>query len=193
MGAATLPVGARQIRKPTRRLWRAARGMGLVTALAGCTLVTQSPPQVDVATVALTGIGLFNQSFLMELCVTNPNPTPIAFERATFRLAVADAPLAEGATESAVAIPALASVLVPLAAQTTLRNLPGQLMSTLETGTVAYRLSGVVQLASLPFGVPFSRAGQLSLLRAGEQYADTTAVPAGTRCQSSPPPVEPMQ
>ena len=188
-----LPGGVRRTKKPRRRLWNAGCGMGLATTLAGCALVTQNPPQVDVASVALTGIGLFNQSFLAELCVTNPNRTPIAFERATFRLAVADAPLAEGVTESAVAIPALASVLVPLAAQTTTRNLPGQLMSTLETGTIAYRLTGVVQLTSLPFGVPFSRAGQFSLLQAGEQYADTTAVPAGTRCQSSPPPVEPMQ
>ena len=38
-------------------------------------------------------------------------------------------------------------------------------MSTLETGTIAYRLTGVVQLTSLPFGVPFSRAGQLSRFR----------------------------
>ena len=133
--------------------------MGLVTALAGCALVTQNPPQVDVATVALTSIGLFNQNFLVTLCVTNLNPTQIAFNRVTCQIAVANAPLAEGATESAVAIPALASVLVPLAAQTTTRNLPGQLMSTLETGTIAYRLTGVVQLTSLPFGVPFSRAG----------------------------------
>ena len=129
----------------------------------------------------------------MTLCVTNPNPTQIAFNRVAFQIAVANAPLAEGATESAVAIPALASVLVPLAAQRITGNLPGQLMSTLKTGTIAYRLTGVVQLTSLPFGVPFSRAGQLSLLQAGEQYADTTAVPTGTRCQSSPPPVEPMQ
>ena len=193
MGAATLPVYARQIWKFGRRLWKAGCGMGSATALAGCTLVTQNPPQIDVASVALTGIGLFNQSFLVELCVTNPNRTPIAFERATFRLAVADAPLAEGVTESAVAIPALASVPVALAAQTTLRNLPGQLMSTLETATVAYRLSGVVQLASLPFGVPFSHAGQLSLLRAGEEYADTTAVPGETPCQSLPPLAEPIQ
>ena len=193
MGAATLPVGARRSKKHGRRLWRAGGGMGLVTALAGCALVNQNPPQVDVANVTLTGIGLFNQSFLVELCVTNPNRIPIAFNRVTFRIAVADAPLADGVTETAVAIPALASVLVPLAAQTTVRNVPGQLMSTLETGTIRYRLTGVVQLTSLPFGVPFSRAGQLSLLQAGEQYADTTAVPAGTRCQSSPPPVEPMQ
>ena len=139
---------------------RGARlGIALTLAPAGCSLVTQSPPQVDVANVALTSIGLFNQSFLVTLCVTNQNHTSVAFRRVMFMITVADAPLADGATESAVAVPALSSVLVPVAAQTTIRNSPGQLLSTLETGAVAYRLSGVVHLASLPSGVPFSRAG----------------------------------
>ena len=79
-------------------------GMGLTSALTGCALLAQSPPQVDVANVALTGIGLFNQSLSVTLCVTNPNRAPIAFDRVTFRIAVADAPLADGVTESAVAI-----------------------------------------------------------------------------------------
>jgi LEA14-like dessication related protein len=168
-------------------------GMGLTSALTGCALLTQSPPQVDVANVALTGIGLFNQSLSVTLCVTNPNRAPIAFDRVTFRIAVANAPLADGVTESAVAIPASTSVLVPIAVQTTIRNLAAQLMSTLETGSIAYRLSGVVQLANLPFGVPFSREGHLTLLQAGEQYADMTAVPGETRCQLSPPIMEPVQ
>ena len=96
--------------------------MGLATLVAGCTLVTQSPPQVDVANVALTGIGLFNQRLLVTLCVTNPNRSPLAFERVTFKIAVADAPLADGVTQSAVAVPALASVLVPVAVETTIRD-----------------------------------------------------------------------
>ena len=66
--------------------------MGLVTALAGCALVTQNPPQVEVATVALTSIGLFNQNFPVTLCVTNTNPTQIAFNRVAFQIAVANAP-----------------------------------------------------------------------------------------------------
>ena len=164
--------------------------MGLATLVAGCTLVTQSPPQVDVANVALTGIGLFNQRLLVTLCVTNPNRTPLAFERVTFKIAVADAPLADGVTQSAVAVPALASVLVPVAVETTIRDLPSQFVSTLQTGSIAYRLSGVVQLTSLPFGLPFSRAGQLTLLQVGEGYGDGTA---GTRCQSTRPLVEPIQ
>jgi LEA14-like dessication related protein len=81
-------------------------GTGLASALAGCAFLTQIPPQVAVANVALTGIGLFNQSLSVTLCVTNPNRAPIAFDRVTFRIAVAGAPLADGVTESAVAIPA---------------------------------------------------------------------------------------
>jgi LEA14-like dessication related protein len=168
-------------------------GMGLTTALAGCAVLTQSPPQVAVANVALTGIGLFNQSLSVTLCVTNPNRAPIAFDRVTFRIAVANAPLAEGATVSTVAIPALTSVPVPIAIESTIRNLAFQLGSTLETGSIAYRLSGVVQLTNLPFGVPFSREGRLTLLQAGEQYADMTAVSGETRCQVSPPTMEPVQ
>jgi hypothetical protein len=81
---------------------------------------------------------------------------------------------------------------VPVAAHTTVRDLPAQLLSTMETGAVTYRLSGVERLESMPFSLPFSRAGRLSLLQAGDDYADETAV-AGTRCQSTPPLVEPIQ
>ena len=176
-----------------RLCWGACLGAGLTAALAGCSVITQSPPQIDVADVVLTNIGLLNQSFLVTLCVTNPNPTSIAFHRVTFRIAVADAPLADGVTESDVAIPALASVLMPVAVQTTIRNLPRQLLSTLTTGSVAYRVSGVAQLTSLPFGVPFSGGGQFSLLQAGEAYAETAASSAATRCRPSPPFVEPSQ
>ena len=175
-----------------RRLWMWL-GVSLVTAVAGCSLLTQTPPQVDVSAVAITAFAFLEQSLTVTLCVTNPNASQMVFQRVTFRLDVAGAPLADGATESGVAVPALASVLVPIAVETTTRNLADQLMSTVKAGSVTYRLDGVVHIVGLPFGIPFDRQGRLSVLHAGSLLADAAIDPSTTRCRTPPLPLESKQ
>ena len=59
--------------------WRAA----LAFAAAGCTLLTATPPRVEVRSVELRGVGLLAQEFAVELCVSNPNDAAFNFRGVT--------------------------------------------------------------------------------------------------------------
>ena len=169
------------------------RHPGAAAALAllagpGCALLTATPPTVEVQQVELRGAGLLNQTLGVALCVTNPNDAALDFRRVTMAVDVAGAPLAAGASETAVRLPPRASILVPFMVATTERNIGPQLLGVLRTGGVDYRLRGSVQLAgALAITLPFSRGGRLDLLAAGQGLLADAAAPSGTRCGSAPP------
>ena len=172
----------------------------LALMMAGCALVPSTPPEVEVAGVELRGLGLLDQAFGATLCVSNPGDAVMSARRVTAALEVADAPLAEVASDAPVRLPPRSSVLVPLTVATTVRNLGPQLLEAVSTGGVDYRVSGGVQLdGALPITVPFSRRGRLDLLAAGSRLlslrgqldllasgarllTDTAATASGTRC-----------
>ena len=134
----------------------------------------------------LTSLGLLEQNVLLTLCATNPNRTELDFQRVRFVLDVSGSALARGTSEAPVRLPPLASTLVPIAITTTDRNLGEQILSTFQTGQIAYTLDGVVTLSDVPVPIPFSRAGTLSLLGAGLQLAAADQSPTTTPCR--PPP-----
>ena len=146
----------------------AAALAGSLLAGTGCASLMGAGPKVEVASVELREVGLLDQSLRVGLCAFNPNAQAIAFRRIDVVLDVADAPLAEGATDAAVLLPPGQSALVPFDVATTTRNLPPQLLGVLAAGAVEYRLHGSVQLAGpLGIAIPFSRRGRLDLLSGG--------------------------
>ena len=174
--------------------------VALALLAAGCALAAATPPEVEVADFELRDLGLLDQTLGVTLCVSNPNTTELSFRRVTAVLEVANAPLAEGASEVPVRLPPMASVLVPFTARTTARNLGPQLWDVVHSGGVEYRFRGSVQLdGALGISLPFSRTGRLSLLAAGARMfsfqgqlellaegtrllADTAAAGSTTRC-----------
>ena len=55
------------------KAWRVC-GLSLLALANGrCTLLTASPPQVQVQSVQLQGLSLLDQSLAVTLCVTNTN------------------------------------------------------------------------------------------------------------------------
>ncbi len=167
---------------------------GFLLLGTGCALLGAGRPQIEVASVELRRIGLLDQSLRLGLCAYNPNDQAFAFRRIDVALDVADMPLAEGVTDSAVLLPPHQSVLVPFDVATTTRNVPSQLLGTLVTGAVEYRLHGTVQLAgSLGISLPFSREGRLALLNAapalvvaaGQTLLADRAAPGNAGCGSS--------
>ncbi len=153
--------------------------------LAGCALVTATPPEVEVAAVELRGLGLLDQALGVTLCVTNPNRTELAFQRVTVAVDTAGAPLAEGASDVPVRLPPLSSTLVPFTVVTTVRNLGSQLLGVVRTGGVDYRLRGTITLAgSLGLTIPFSRGGRLWLLTAGQELLADAIAPTTLRCSA---------
>ena len=171
------PVRARLLKGRARVVAAAAASLA-----AGCALITAAPPGVEVAAVELRALGLLDQALGVTLCVTNPNRTELSFRRVSVAVDVGDAPLAAGASDAAVLLPPLTSVLVPFAVTTTVRNLGPQLLAVARSGAVEYRLSGTVTLAgSLPLDLPFSRRGRLDLLTAAPAVLAEAPSPS-TRC-----------
>ncbi len=187
-------VGPADLHTGTRQMWGATAVLaGFLLLGTGCTLIGATRPQIEVASVELRRIGLLEQSLRVGLCAFNPNDQDFAFRRIIVALDVADAPLAEGITETAVLLPPHQSVLIPFDVATTTRNIPPQLLSTLLAGAVEYRLHGSVQLAgSLGITIPFSRQGRLDflsagpalLLAAGQTLLADRAAPRSTGCSS---------
>jgi len=161
------------------RILTAAAALGV----SGCTLLTATPPRVEVTGVELRGIGLLDQQLAVTLCVTNPNAAELEFRRVAVTVDAAGALLAEGASDSAVRLPPQSSVMVPFTVVTTVRNLGPQVLAVVRTGAVDYRLHGTISLAgALALTVPFSRSGRLDLLTAGQDLLADTTARTGTPC-----------
>jgi LEA14-like dessication related protein len=148
----------------------------------GCTLVTATPPQAEVASIQLRGAGLLDQSLAVTLCVTNPNASELSFRRIAVGLDAEGSPLAEGVSDTPVRLPPGSSVLVPFTVVSTVRNLGPQLLGVVRTGVLDYRLHGTVTLDTLGITVPFSRSGRLDLLIAGTGLLADAAAPETLRC-----------
>jgi len=115
--------------------------------------------------VRLAGIGLTEQQLAVTLCVTNPNADVLAFRRVTADLDVSGAPLAAGASDLAVRLPPLSSTIVPFTVVTTVGNIGPQLLGIIRSGTVNYRVHGIVALqGTLGITLPYSRSGRLDPL-----------------------------
>lgn len=148
----------------------------------GCTLLTATPPTVEVQAIELRSVGILDQTLGVTLCVSNPNDSALDFRLVAVALDVADAPLASGNTESGVALPPHASILVPFQVVTTVRNIGPQLLGILRTGQVGYRVHGTVQLAgAFAITLPFSRNGHFDVASTGSSMTDVAA-PGVTRC-----------
>ena len=163
-----------------------AAGAFVASLVAGCALASAAPPRIEVATVELREVGLLEQSLRVGLCVFNPNDQELAFRGISVGIDLAGAPLATVGSESSVLLPPHQSVLVHFGVATTVRNLGSQLLTTLMTGAIEYRLHGSVQLAgSLGLTVPFSRRGHLDLMDAGQDLLSDQAASAGVGCDST--------
>jgi hypothetical protein len=119
----------------------------------------------------------------VELCVTNPNRGNFGFRSVTVDLDVAGAPLASGASDTPVRLPAEASILIPFTFATTLANLRPQLLDVIRQGQLDYRLRGTVTLTgSLELTVPFSRSGHFGALELTQVVLSDAATPVEARC-----------
>ena len=149
---------------------------------AGCALATATPPQVEVAAVELRGASLFEQALGVTLCVTNPNPSELAFRRIRVALDASGRPLLEGVSDTAVRLPPGASILVPFTVVSTVRNIGPQLLGVARTGALDYRLRGSITLDTLGITVPFSRGGRLDLAEAGQGLLADAMTPQASQC-----------
>jgi LEA14-like dessication related protein len=143
-------------------------GLLIVLALSACAPIEQAqPPQVSLADIKLLPGGLFEQKFLLELVLTNPNNFDLPLEGLTFKLALNDQPFAQGVSNASVTVPRLGEARVPVTASTTILDVMQQVLALGQKGDLTYRLEGLAYIQGLTSrSVPYERSGKLQLLPA---------------------------
>lgn len=153
------------------------------TSLAGCTLITSTPPTVGVLDVQLTGLGVTEQRVSTTLWVTNPNSNALLFKRVSVALDVSGEPFAAGTSDLPVILPPQSLVAIPFTVATTVQNLGSQLLGVLRSGSVDHRVHGTVTLqGGLGLVLPFSRSGRVDPLTGSIALADAALDPATSPC-----------
>lgn len=156
---------------------RVVAGMVLLSlAVQGC--ATIHPPRVEVLQAQLSTVGLLDQQLQVQLCVSNPNRTELAFSKVTADVNIGGERLASAVNETPVTLPPLASVTLPFMVTTTTRNLVDQLGSIFSSGSIRYTVSGDVVLRDFSLiGIPYSVSGRLTPLSVAGQLVSMTGEP----------------
>ena len=163
--------------------------VALMLGVDGCTLLTATPPSVEVMDVRLVGIAPMEQQLAVTLCVTNPNGSELAFRHVTAGLDVSGSPLAAGASDLSVRLPPVSSTAVPFTVVTTIQNLGPQLLGIFRTGSVDYRVHGTVTLQGvLGIELPYLRAGRVDPVAGALRLAFVASDPKPSRCVQSASP-----
>jgi LEA14-like dessication related protein len=123
------------------------------------------PPQVNLVNIYPgKSLGIFEQQFVVQLRVSNPNNFDIPLDGLSFDMAVNGAHFATGLSNTPVTIPRLSSAIVSVNASASSFDLFRQILNVAESGSVDYKIVGTVLLQSALHGpVPFERTGTLNL------------------------------
>ena len=142
-----------------------------LAAAAGCAALGRQAfqqPQVVLRDVRVTGIGISGGELEVALSVHNPNNYRLDTSRLSYRVFVSDTvPLAGGDVDSRATVQAGDSTIVRIPVSFTYAGLGAASRQLLNTGVVAYRVTGDVTVASVVgnFTVPFSSTGRYSTVR----------------------------
>lgn len=150
---------------------RARVGLLLGGLLAGCGVLPPpnlQPPQLAFSDVALGAIGLDRVEFELTVAASNPNDVDLPLTDLRCDLYLFEQLVASGvARDPSFTLPRRGTVDVPIefvVPTSRLLDLVRNLrLRDLET--LRYRLAGSARWGSLPFTIPFERAGDFGALR----------------------------
>lgn len=147
-----------------RPLIRCLGLLAILALLSGCAAFLERP-RVNIANVALKEVKLFEQIYLVELRVQNPNDSPLTIGGVTFDLDVNDRSFARGMSGASVTIDRFSSGLIALEAVSPLTSLLRQIAGAQKDGLarVRYRLRGALYLGELNLKLPFDESGEIEL------------------------------
>jgi LEA14-like dessication related protein len=137
--------------------------LALAVLLAACATAIRQPPAVTLAGVDLESIGLFEQRYVVQLRVTNPNDTDIPVEGLSFDVELNGLHFATGVSNAAVTVPRLGEALLEVKATSNLASFLRQLHDLREDGRggLDYRIKGSLRVAGYG-ALPFERQGELA-------------------------------
>lgn len=141
--------------------WLLLAAGGLSTGCASFGSLLE-PPEVSVANLVPEASSGFEQRFLVELRITNPNQRPLEIDGLRFELDVNGERLARGQTGDSVTVPRLGDAVLSVHATTTLLDVLRQVWAAQAAKGVRYRVAGRVFLKGLlPPHVDFEHEGEL--------------------------------
>jgi len=138
-----------------------------IVLLGACAISdTVVPPKVSLVNIYPgKSLGLFEQQFVVQLRVSNPNNFDIPLDGISFDMTVNGSHFATGLSNTAVTIPRLSSAVVSVNASASSFDLFKQFLIIAESGSANYRIVGSALLQSVLHGpVPFERTGTLNLI-----------------------------
>jgi len=147
------------LQKPFRLAALVTLGV-LVSACA--TLKDQiKEPQVAVQQVKLRNVALDSMQLDFILGVENPNPLGISVQGMSYKLALDNRSMFDGTTQERLSVPAQGSSQLTLPFTLDYEELLGSLDALRNKKTVAYELSGKVNLGLI--ALPYSKRGEITL------------------------------
>lgn len=140
--------------------------VGLLALLGACqTLSGLKAPEVNLSSIQLESVTMFEQQWQVVLRARNPNDRDLTLESLDYELYVNGHKLARGLTGQPVTLPAMGDALVPTEVTTSLLENLGQLqdMQSQPGAPVHYEIKGTARVAGVMFPVHFDHKGQIAL------------------------------
>lgn len=138
--------------------------LALALLLAACATVVSKPPAVSLAGVGLESISLFEQRYVLQLRVTNPNDRDIPVDGLAFEVELNGMHFASGVSNQAVTIPRLGEALLEVRATSNLASFMRQWRDLEKGGRsgLDYRIKGSLRVSGYG-AVPFDHKGEVAL------------------------------
>lgn len=135
-----------------------------VSACSTAKLPEADAPDVSLAGLSFSEIGLFEQAFTLQLRLKNPNDFDIPVNALNFALDVNDAPFAKGLSNEDFTLPASAEIIIPVEVSIATNDLIERVAAIGTGRRLAYQLTGTADIDSwFSAPVPFNRSGKLAL------------------------------
>jgi LEA14-like dessication related protein len=138
-----------------------------LTALAACSSLGPKleTPRLNIVKVAMTSGDIFNQNFLVQLNVQNPNDRELPIKGIEYKLFLQGDSFAEGTSARAFTVPANGETEFDMTVRTNFVSSVGRLLTRLGgKKTVEYVFEGKVLLASgMIRNIPFQESGSVDL------------------------------
>lgn len=126
------------------------------------------PPRVSVVNLNLVEATLFEQNYLIQLRIQNPNAFEIPIQGLQYEIELNDEPFASGVSSQSIIVPGFESAVLEVQAMSSLLSIFRQI-NNLKQGkleTISYRLWGKIHLTAYRT-VPFDYKGEVVLSSIG--------------------------
>lgn len=110
--------------------------------LPSCASLDLEPPELTLVNLQPTEATLFETTLLVSLRVANPNPEPLTFEGASFKLTLEGHKVGRGLTSEAVTVERFGTEVIEATFHVSNASLLLRLQQILEAKTVNYGVTG---------------------------------------------------